>query len=174
MSTNRRRRRHRRRMSNFDERLTKAVQRGHTRSTDRAKVERAKQLSEEELKNFHTKYRLQFSEQIERCVRQLPEHFPGFQCETLFGDRGWGAACSRDDLGPGGSGKRASFYSRLEMSIRPFSTLNVVELTAKGTIRNKEIYSRNHFELIHDVDPDMFITLIDAWVLEYAEQYAAS
>lgn len=160
-------------MSNFDERLTKAIQRGHTRNTDRAEEERAKQLSAEELKNLHTRYRLQFSEHIEACVRKLPDHFPGFQCETLFGDRGWGAACSRDDLRPGG-GKRASFYSRLEMSIRPFSSLNVVELTAKGTIRNKEIYSRNHFELINDVDPDTFNTLIDAWVLEYAEQYAAT
>jgi len=160
-------------MSSFEERLSKAVQRGHTRSSDRAKAERSKRLSEEELKNLHTKYRLQFSEHIEVCVRNLPDHFPGFQVETLFGDRGWGAACSRDDLGPGADGRRASFYSRLEMSIRPHSSLNVVELTSKGTIRNKEIFNRNHFQLIGEVDPDTFLTLIDAWVLEYAEQYAA-
>ena len=59
------------------------------------------------------------------------------------------------------------------MSIRPHSSLNVVELTSKGTIRNKEIFNRNHFQLIGEVDPDTFLTLIDAWVLEYAEQYAA-
>ena len=77
-------------MSSFEERLSTAVQRGHTRSSDREKAERSKRLSEEELKNLHTKYRLQFSEHIEVCVRNLPDHFPGFQVETLFGDRGWG------------------------------------------------------------------------------------
>jgi hypothetical protein len=60
------------------------------------------------------------------------------------------------------------------MTIRPFSSSHVVELTAKGTIRNREIFNRAHFELIHEVDEQTFINLIDVWVLEYAEQYAAA
>ena len=37
----------------------------------------------------------------------------------MYGDRGWGVACSRDDIGPGPDGRSANYFSRLEMSIRP-------------------------------------------------------
>lgn len=160
-------------MSSFEERLSKAVERGQTRSVDRAEAERARQLSEDELRQLHTRYRLQLSEHIERCVRKLPQHFPGFQVETIFGDKGWGAACSRDDLVVGKDGRRANRYSRLELSIRPYSSLHVVELAGKGAIHNREVFNRTHFALVNEVDPDAFLQLIDAWVLEYAEQYAA-
>jgi hypothetical protein len=160
-------------MSNFEDRLSKAIERGQTRNAAREHAERLKQLTAEELKQLHTRYRLHFSEHIEQCVRRLPQHFPGFQCETVFGERGWGVACSRDDLVPGPAGRRMSSYSRLEMTIRPYSPALVVELAAKGTIRNKEIFNRQHFELVNEVDEDTFLNLIDAWVLEYAEQYAA-
>ncbi|MCA9149623.1 MAG: hypothetical protein KDA92_10005 [Planctomycetales bacterium] len=161
-------------MTNFEDRLSKAIERGTMRGVDRARQERAQQMSEEELRQLHTRYRLQLSEHIEKCVRKLPQHFPGFQSETLFGDRGWGAACSRDDLNLGGDGRRSSRYSRLEMSIRPYSHLHVVELTGKGTIHNKEVFNRTHFQVINEVDPDTFLHLIDAWVLEYAELFAAA
>ena len=59
------------------------------------------------------------------------------------------------------------------MSIRPFSSLCVLELLAKGTIRNKEIFNRTHFEKLADADPETFRELIDVWVLEYAELFAA-
>jgi hypothetical protein len=131
-------------------------------------------MSEEELRQLHTQYRLQFSEQIERHLRPLPNHFPGFQFETVFGERGWGAACSRDDMATGPGGRRANLFSRLEMTIRPYSSLHVVELAAKGTIRNREVFTRNHFEELRDVDPETFLHLIDVWVLEYAELYAAT
>ncbi len=71
------------------------------------------------------------------------------------------------------SGQRSNQYSRLEMTIRPFSSLYVLELTAKGTIRNREVFNRNHFEKLEDADQDNFIELIDHWVLEYAELFAA-
>ncbi len=161
-------------MTDFDKRLAKAIERGQLRGADREAAERAEQLSEEELRQLHTQYRLQFSEHIEQCVGQVPHHFPGFQCETMFGDRGWGVACSRDDVDAGPTGRRANFYSRLEMTIRPYSSLQVVELAAKGTIRNREVFNRTHFELINEVDAETFLHLIDVWVLEYAELYAAT
>jgi hypothetical protein len=130
-------------------------------------------LSEEELKSLHTKYRLQLSEHIERCVLSLPHHFPGFKRETIYGERGWGVGCSRDDVGRGEGGRAANYYSRLEMTIRPFSSLHVLELVAKGTIRNKEVFSRSHFEKLDDADAETFRELIDVWVLEYAELYAS-
>ena len=160
-------------MSDFDDRLKKAVERGSRRSEAKAKAARAKALSEEELKSLHTKHRLYLSEHIEHCVLSLPQHFPGFRHETIYGERGWGAGCSRDDIGPGPDGKRANYYSRLEMTIRPFSSMLVLELVAKGTIRNKEIFNRSHFEKLDDADSETFRELIDVWVLEYAELYAA-
>jgi hypothetical protein len=160
-------------MSNFDDQMAKAIQRGAQRGTDREAAERAKQMSEEELRQLHTKYRLKFSEQIENCMRRLPQHFPGFQFETTYGERGWGAACSRDDFSPGDGGRRGNSYTRLEMSIRPYSSLGVVELTGKATIKNREVFSRSHFQLIPEVDEGSYAQRIDAWVLEFAEVYAA-
>ena len=57
--------------------------------------------------------------------------------------------------------------------MRPASSMHVLDLAAKGTIRNKEVFNRNYFEKLEDVDLDKFIELIDVWVLEYAELYAA-
>jgi hypothetical protein len=59
------------------------------------------------------------------------------------------------------------------MTIRPFSSYHVVDLSAKATIRNKEVFNRNHFEKVEEADPTTFVELIDVWVLEYAELYAA-
>ncbi len=79
----------------FQQRLEKAIQRGR-HSKDAAARERAEQaLNEGELKRLHSQYRLELSEHIEVCLRQVPRHFPGFRFETLVGDRGWGAAVSR-------------------------------------------------------------------------------
>lgn len=157
----------------FEQRLERAINRGKGRSDDRARQAHAKALNEEELKRMHSEYRLQLSEHIEGCLKKLSNHFLGFRYETIFGERGWGAACYRDDIGKGSGGKRDNFYSRLEMTIRPYNEYHVVDLAAKGTIRNKEIYNRHHFEELADADLHHFLELIDVWVLEYAEMYAA-
>ena len=160
-------------MSDFEERLRKAIDRGQARNVAHAREAREKALTEEQLKNLHGKYRLSLSEHIEKCIGELPNHFPGFRGETIYGERGWGAACSRDDLGSRAGGKSVSYFSRIEMTIRPFSSLHVLELTAKGTIRNKELFNRRHFEKLQEADVDTFRELIDVWVLEYAELFAA-
>jgi hypothetical protein len=160
-------------MSDFQERLKKAIERGERRSHAQAKKAREEALSEAECKRLHSRYRLQLSERIEACVGKLPQHFPGFQYETIYGDRGWGGACRRDDFDGSQGSRRANLYSRLEMTVRPYSSLHVLELTAKGTIRNKEVFSRKHFEELSEVDLENFMNLVDVWVLEYAEMYAA-
>ena len=38
---------------------------------------------------------------------------------------------------------------------------------------NRELFNRGHFVPIAEVDPEEFERLIDAWAIEYAEQYAA-
>lgn len=156
----------------FEQRLQKAIQRGQKRSDARRQEAEAQALSEDELKRLHNEYRLQLSDHIENCLEALPHHFPGFNYETIFGERGWGAGCSRDDIRMSG-GRRNNDYSRLEMTVRPFSSYHVLELTAKATIRNKEVFNRSHYEKIEDADTAKFIEFIDLWVLEYAELYAA-
>ena len=159
---------------NFEERLQKAIDRGTDRRNQKADQAESAALTEEELKRLHSNHRLELSEHIEQCTEQVVNHFPGFQSETIYGERGWGVAISRDDFNIGQSGGRDNSYSRLEMTIRPFSELFVVELIAKATIRNKEVFSRSYFEKIEDADPIKFVELIDVWVLEYAEMFSAS
>jgi len=161
-------------MPDFEERLRKAIERGERRGQQHAREAEAKALTAEEYRRLHTNYRLQLSEHIETCIKKLPLHFPGFQVETIYGERGWGAGCRRDDFGRSSDGQRANYLSRLEMTVRPHSSLNLLDLAAKGTIRNKEVFNRNHFEKLDDADPDNFVNLIDVWVLEYAELFAAT
>jgi hypothetical protein len=156
----------------FDERLQSAIDRGKRRSDDKAREAQAKALTEDELKSLHSRHRLSLSEHIETCLKRLPNHFPGFRYETIYGERGWGGACYRDDIRIR-DGRRENDYSRLEMTIRPYSSYHVLELTAKGTVGNKEVYNRTHFEELAEADPQTFVELIDVWVLEYAEMYAA-
>jgi hypothetical protein len=157
----------------FEKRLEKAIERGARTSTDRTRAAEKQAINEEELKRLHSQFRLQLSEHIEECVRQLPDHFPGFRYETIVGDRGWGAAVSRDDLGHSRDGHRENFFSRLEMTIRPYSSYHVLELTAKGTIRNKEVFNRSHYQRLTEADLMTFREMIDHWILEFAELYAA-
>jgi hypothetical protein len=159
-------------VTGFEDRLNQAIQRGKQRQTAHEEAIRAKQYSEEELKRLHSQYRLKISDHIEACFRKLCDHFPGFQVETLYGDRGWGAACYRDDISARG-GSASSLYSRLEIAVRPYSEYKVIDLTGKGTVLNKEIYKRNFFQEIADVDVAKFMELVDVWTLEYAEMYAA-
>jgi hypothetical protein len=156
----------------FESRLHNAIERGHRRADERAQAAELKALSDEELKRLHSQHRLQLSERIEKCIAELPRHFPGFRLETLYGDRGWGAAATRDDLSIE-SGRRSEQFSRLEMTIRPFSHLQVLELAAKGTVRNKELFNRSHFQKLQDVDLDDYLSKIENWTLEYAELYAS-
>jgi hypothetical protein len=156
----------------FDERLRAAIERGQRRGDAAAHEAAARAMTEEDFRRLHSQVRLNLSEHIEDCVKKLANYFPGFQYETMYGDRGWGGACSREDLRMI-RGARSNEYSRLEVTIRPYSTLHVLDLAAKGTIRNKEVFNRNYFEPLADADVQKFSELIDAWVLEYAEIYSA-
>ena len=110
----------------FENRLQKAIERGKRRGEATRSEAEARALTEEELRRLHSTFRLQLSEHIETCIRQLPNFFPGFRLETLFGERGWGAACSRDDVRMAGGKRRANDYSRLELTVRPASSMHVL------------------------------------------------
>lgn len=156
----------------FNKRLEKAIDRG--RQTRAAKGEKQAQeaMSAEDLKNLHSKCRLDLSEHIEDCLKKLADHFPGFRYQSVVSEDGWGAKISRDDF-RGRRGDANNLYSRFEMLIRPLSPAHIVELAAKATVRNKEIFNRAHFQFLNQVDLDSFSEMIDLWALEYAEQFSA-
>ena len=156
----------------FESRLESAISRGRQRATHQASEERKKELTEEEKRRLHTTHRLTLSERIERVIQRVADHFPGFLQESMYGEVGWGAACFRDDLRIE-QGRRTNQYSRLEMVIRPHSDSNVLDLKGKGTVLNRELFNRNFFAPISDVNVSEFENLIDAWAIEYAEVYAA-
>jgi hypothetical protein len=156
---------------NFEERLQRAIERGGRIADGKEQAARTEALNEEQLRRLHSQYRLQLSEHIERCLEKLPAHLPGFVFERVTSDRGWGAAVNRDDA-DFAEGRR-NVFSRLEIAVRPYSTAKILEITARGTIRNKEVFNRSHYQMLSEVDPERFEDLVDAWVLEFAELYAA-
>ena len=113
------------------------------------------------------------TDHIETRLKELADNLPGFQFETIVDDRGWGAGLTRDDLTVG-RGKRNNLFSRVQLVVSSFNEFHVVDVAAKGTIRNKENFSRNHYQRIAEFDDEVFKDLIDRWVLDYAEQYAGA
>lgn len=157
----------------FEDRLQKAIARGEKNREAQEREEAGRALTEEESKRLHAQLRLELAEHIEKCLAKLPDHFPGFQMESIIGERGWGAACYRDDVGFG-PGVKKSLYSRIEITVRPYSPAHVVEITAKGTVRNKEVFNRMQYRKLSEADPAPLREAIDLWTLEYAEKYAAA
>jgi hypothetical protein len=157
----------------FRERLQRAHERGKQARAAHLNEAAAKALSEEECRRRHSEYRLALTDHMERCLRDLADNVPGFRFETIVDERGWGAAVGRDDISISG-GRRANLFSRLQLLVSPFSKYHVLELVAKGTVRNKEVFSRNHYQRLADVDLESFRELIELWVLDYAEFYAAA
>jgi hypothetical protein len=157
----------------FRERLQRAAIRGQQARDEKTRAEAAKALSEEECRRLHSNYRLVLNEHIETCLKQLAENFPGFHFETVVSEKGWGAAVRRDDFRMSG-GRRDNLFSRLEILVSPHNQYHVLEIIAKGAVRNKENFSRSHYQLLKDADLDAFRNLVEQWTLDYAEHYAAS
>ncbi len=157
----------------FKQRLHRAAERGQQAKDAAAAKAAAKAMSEEEWRRLHSQSRRELTDHIESCLKQLADNFPGFDFETVVDEKGWGAAVRRDDLSLN-AGKRDNLFSRLSMTISPYSEYQVLDLVAKGAVRNKENFSRNHYELLKDADLDSFKQLIERWTLDYAEEFAAS
>jgi hypothetical protein len=156
----------------FQSRLEKAIERGRREKAARARDEQKKALTQRELQRLYTQYRLELVEKIEEALRQLADHFPGFRFQSMVSEQGWGAVISREDLEIKGR-SRKDYFSRLEVVVRPFSEAAVFELAAKGTVRNRELFHRSHYQRLTEVDTTTFHEVLDLWVLEFAEAYAA-
>jgi hypothetical protein len=158
---------------NFRERLQRATERGKQIRAAQLNEAAAKALSEEECRRRHSQYRLELTDHIEKLLSEMTDNFPGFRMETVVDESGWGAAVSRDDFRMEG-GKRGTFFSRLKLVVSPYNTYHVLDISAKGTVRNKEMLSRNHYQRLADVDLQSFRELLEQWVLDYVELFAAA
>jgi hypothetical protein len=158
----------------FEKRLERAIERGHRAAESKTQARAGAAASEQELTRLHSRSQVELSEHIETCLKRLPDHFPGFRFASVVDERGWGATVSRDDLKLGTGGRREKLFSHFEMLIRPFAPVHILNLVAKATIRNKEIFNRSHYQPLAEVDVDSFRETIDLWVLEFAERYAAT
>ena len=157
----------------FQERLEKAIERGQREGGARAAEETQREITEREIRRLYSQYRLELSERIEECLRQVADHLPGFRFETVVNDRGWGAAVSRDDIQIEPGRGRQNYFSRLEVVIRPLTSSRVLEMSAKATVRNREVFHRTHYHRLTDVDQTSFNEVMDLWILEFAEVYSA-
>jgi hypothetical protein len=157
----------------FQQRLQKAIERGVRAGDEQTRAARDLELNEKELQRLHTQYRLELSERIERCLAQVADQFPGFQLESIVDERGWGAAIGRDDVRIQRNGGRSTSFSRLEMFIRPYSSYHLLELAAKATVQNREVFNRTQYQRLAEADLTSFTEMIDHWALEFAELYAA-
>ena len=79
----------------------------------------------------------------------------------------------RQDIDRGPDGRAGSFFTRVEITVRPQNEFNVVNIAGKGTIRDKEIFSWNYFEEIEHAKQETFETMLDKWILQFAETFAA-
>ena len=158
----------------FQERLKRAIERGEKSRNEQTQLAHDQQLSLDELKTLHSGYRLELSDHIETCLKQLADQLPGFNYQTVVNDEGWGGRLTRDDLhlSPGKSAETR--YSRLEAMISPFSKSAIIELITKATVRNREIMNRKNYQKVDEFDVDSFKEMIDHRVLEFAEQFSAA
>jgi hypothetical protein len=173
----------------FDERLKRAIDRGTQAKSSNKAAASEDSLSAEEIRNIYSSARLNLSEHVEACLKKLTEHFPGFRFETIVGETGWGAKISRDDLSIAkgsavdavfqnkagwNSSKRQNQYSRLEVLVKPYcDDTKIVNVVAKGTVRNKELVNRSNYQFISEFNEKTYREVIDMWIVEFAEQYAA-
>ena len=157
----------------FRERLQRASERGQRAKDAEAREAAARALSEDECRRLHSTNRMALLDHIEKCLHDLADNFPGFRVETVMEENGWGSVAKRDDVGLA-RGRSDNFFSRLQLVVSPYSKYHVIDVVAKGTIRNKEVFSRNFYQQLNEVDLERFRELIEQWVLEYAELYAAA
>lgn len=160
-------------MTEFEDQLKKAIERGQRINDARQAQAAQDRMSADQLRIQHNEFRLKLSERIERTLNSMIHQLPGFEYENIYGQRGWGGAVSRDELIIVG-GQRNNSYSRLELTVKPWSDLNIVDIGGKGTVKNREVFVRQHHRAVDQVELDEFLETIDRWVLEFAQLYMAA
>ena len=158
---------------NFDQKLRRAIERGERVRDARQQTVAEQQLDAAEMRAVHSQSRLELSEKIESALGALGDHFPGFNYSTIVDETGWGARIVRDDLRLTGRSS-TTLHSRLEVYVTPLKDAAILELVGKGTIHNREVFHRRHYQNLAELDLSSFRDLVDFWILEYAELFAAA
>ena len=158
-------------MADFRKRLQRAVRAGQTADRQRTDEERQNREKNRALRALHERYEAGIRDRIGDCLRDLIEEFPGFDLQDVYHDKGRGYAILRDDsLKRGGASDR--YYSRLEIYVHHFKEHGFLEVTAKGSIRNREKFHRTEDDRLEDLDAELFSKFIERLVLQYARDYA--
>ena len=160
-------------VTDFADRLDRAIQRGERIRDRRDQEEQASTLSREELKQRHSAAKIELSDHVEKCLKAVVDRFPGFEHTPIYTDDGWGGRVQRLDLALSKAGGSKEEFSRLELLVKPLSELPILALAGKGTIRDKEVFSRTHYQRLEELDLESFQETVDLWVLEYAERYSS-
>lgn len=159
-------------MSDLDDRLKRAINRGQKSRDAKGQEAGKKQATVEELRTRHSELRLVLSDHIENGLRKLCDHFPGFDFSSVINEDGWGARITRDDINLN-PGSRGNLYSRFEILVKPFSDAHILELATKGTVRNRESLSRNNYRFLNEAEESDLKEVVDNLVIEFAEQFSA-
>ena len=156
-------------MMDFEKRLERAISRRRngadfetTRRNRSAAYRRA--ISQ----RAHARCRLELSEQIEAGLRKLADYFPVF-ASTRSSATMAGAPGSAGTISPWGLGGHPGLNIAGWKSLFGPLAAHIIELVGKGTIRNKELFHRNHFQFLTQVIVQSLRDMCDLWVLEYAE-----
>jgi len=157
----------------FQDRLNQAINRGTKRAGVEAQRQAENAMTQAEMKRRHSHLRTELAERIEKNLQAVRDQFPGFDFTTIISGKGWGARIRRDDLMLEKDRTRTNYFSQMELVISPLSEYNVLDLVGKATIHNKEVFRRNFFKPIVEVEIDLFRDLIDSWAIEFAENFAA-
>ena len=72
----------------FESRLQRAIQRGQKTKATAAEERLQAEMTDEECKSLHSRCRVDLSEHIERCLKQVADHFPAFDYEWAAGAGG--------------------------------------------------------------------------------------
>ena len=163
-------------MSDFTDRLDRAIARGSRQKQASEQQQQAAELSRDQARDQHGATRLQLTERIEMVLKALADRFPGFEYEGVYGVDGWGGAIYRNDIAiDRGARSSRDLYSRLQIHVTPLGEQPpyLVEIVGKGTVRNRELLNRRHFERIDESDEQPFLDKVDLWAIEFAEQYSA-
>jgi hypothetical protein len=158
----------------FDDRLAKAIERGNKQRTTAGQERVTAQMTEEQFRTLHSQGRVELSERIEQALQKLAHAFPGFEYKTIVTPEGWGAKISRDDIVLARRQGVSQLYSHLELLVKPYTPTRILELISRGAIRNKEVLARSHYQQLQDLNLVAYSELLDQWILEFAEKYAAA
>lgn len=159
-------------MPGFRDRLRKAMRAGADAQAEREADERHARQHEHKLRGLYDRYEDQLCDHIQSCLKELCGEWPGFRLGPAGMQKGRGYAISRDDRGRSPGGRVDRRYSRLEIAVRPYSRHQFLEVLAKGTVRNKEVFRRGDDDRVETADSGLLKKFIERVVLEFARRYA--